>query len=325
MKLARRQFLQFAALTGGACVLPQLASALDYPTRPVHWLVGFPAGGSADVVARLMAEWLSKRMSRQFIIENRPGAGSNIAMGAAVKAPPDGYTLVTVSISSAFNATLYEKSGFDLIRDIAPIAGIIRVPGVMVVHPSVRSNTVSEFVAYAKANPGKINVASGGNGSIQHIYLELFKMMADVDVVHVPYRGGAPALNDLLGGHVHVMFDTATTSMEHLRAGRLRPLAVTTATRIEALPDVPTISEIFPGFEASGWQGVGAPRNTPKEIIDKLNQEINAGLKDPGITALIADWASMPFALSPAEFGRHVATETEKWGKVIRAANIRAG
>jgi tripartite-type tricarboxylate transporter receptor subunit TctC len=324
MRLIRRRLLQFAVLAAGASALPQLASALEYPTRPVRWIVGFPAGGSADVVARLMAQWLSERLNQQFIIENRPGAGSNIAMEAAVKAPADGHTLVKISISNAFNATLYEKPGFDLTRDIAPIAGTIRVPGVMVVHPSAPFKTVSDFIAYAKANPGKVNVASGGNGSIQHIYLELFKMMARVNIVHVPYRGGAPALTDLLGGHAQVMFDTATTSMEHVRAGKLRPLAVTTATRIGALPDIPTVSEFVPGFEASGWQGVGAPGNTPADIIDKLNKEINAGLNDPRIKARIADWASLPLALSPAEFGRHIAAETEKWGNVIRAANIKA-
>ncbi len=324
MKLIRRQFLHFAGLAAAAFAFPQLASALDYPTRPVRWIVGFPAGGSADVVARLMAQWLSERLNQQFIIENRPGAGSNIAMEVAVKAPPDGYTLVKVSISSAFNSTLYERPGFDLTRDIVPVAGIIRVPGVMIVHPTVPFKTVSEFVAYARANPGKVNVASGGNGSIQHMYLEMFKIRAGVNVIHVPYRGGAPALTDLLGGHAQVMFDTATTSMEYLRAGKLRPLAVTTATRLEALPDVPTMSEFVPGFEASGWQGVGAPRNTPTEIISKLNREINAGLNDPNIKARIAAWASMPLALSPAEFGKYIAVETEKWGKVIRAANIRA-
>ena len=281
MKLPRRQFLHLAA---GAAALPavsRIAWAQAYPTRPVRIIVGFAAGGAADIIARLIGQWLSERLGQPFVIENRPGAGSNIATEAVVRAPPDGYTLLLVGTANAINATLYDKLNFNFIRDIAPVAGIIRVPNVMVVNPSVPAKTVPEFIAYAKANPGKINMASGGIGTAAHVSGELFKMMAGVDMVHVPYRGAAPALTDLLGGQVQVMFASMPSSIEHIRAGKLRALAVTTATRSEALPDIPTVGEFVPGYEASAWYGVGAPKDTPAEIVDKLNKEINAASPIP--------------------------------------------
>ena len=286
-------------------------------------IVGFAAGGAPDILARLMGQWLSERLGQPFVIENRPGAGSNIATEAVVRAPPDGYTLLLVSPANAINATLYDKLNFNFIRDIAPVAGIIREPHVMVVNPSVPAKTVPEFIAYAKANPGKLNMASAGNGTAAHVAGELFKMMTGVDMVHVPYRGAAPALTDLLGGQVQVMFAAMPASIEYIRAGKLRALAVTTATRSEALPDIPTVGEFVPGYEASAWFGVGAPKNTPAEIIDKLNKEINAALADPKIKARLADLGGTVLPGSPADFGKLIADETEKWGKVIRAANIK--
>ena len=289
MKLPRRKFLHLAA---GAAALPavsRVAWAQAYPTRPVRIIVGLPPGGATDIVARLIGQWLSERLGQPFVIENRPGAGTNIGTEAVVRAPPDGYTLLLVGRRNAINATLYDKLNFNFIRDIAPVAGIIRVPLVMVVNPSVPAKTVPEFIAYAKANPGKINMASAGIGTPGHVAGELFKMMAGVDMVHVPYRGAAPALTDLLGGQVQVMFGTTVSSIEHIRAGKLRALAVTTATRSEALPDIPTVGEFVPGYEASAVFGIGAPRNTPAEIVDKLNKEINAALADPKIKARLAD------------------------------------
>ena len=322
MKLPRRRFLQLAA---GAAALPaHVARAQTYPTRPVRIIVGFPAGGGVDTVARLMGQWLSERLGQQFIVENRPGAGSNIAAEAVVRASPDGHTLLQLNVTNAINATLYEKLNFDIVRDIAPVAGIIRVPLVMVVHPAVPAQTVSAFIAYAKANPGKINMASAGNGTPQHVAGELFKMMAGVDMIHVPYRGDAPALTDLIGGQVQVMFDTTPASIGHIRAGQIRPLAVTTAIRSEALPEIPTVAEFVPGYEASSWYGVGAPKNTPAQVVDKLNKEINAGLYDPKMKARLADFDGLALTGSPADFGRLIADETEKLGKVIRAANIKA-
>jgi tripartite-type tricarboxylate transporter receptor subunit TctC len=289
----------------------------------VRWIVGYPPAGATDIAARLMGQWLSDRLGQPFVIENRPGASGNIGTEAVVNAPPDGYTLLLVNAGNAINATLYEKLKYNLIRDIAPVAGIIRVPLVMQVNPSVPVKTVPEFIAYAKANPGKLNMASAGNGTPQHVSGELFKMMAGVNMTHVPYRGSAPALTDLLGGQVQVVFDTTLASIEYIRAGRLRPLAVTTATRLEALPEIPTVSDFLPGYEASGWYGVGAPKDTPTEIVDKLNKEINAALANPKIKAQLADLGGIVLALSPAEFGKLIADETEKWGKVIRAANIK--
>ena len=323
MKLPRRNFLHLAA---GAAALPavsHIAWAQEYPTKPVRIIVGFAPGGGADIAARLIGQWLSERLGQSFVIENRPGAGSNIATEAVVRAPSDGYTLLLVSAPAAINATLYEKLSFNFIRDIAPVASISHVPHVMVVHPSFPAKTVPEFIAYAKANAGKINMASAGNGSTPHVAGELFKMMAGVNLIHVPYRSAGPALTDLLGGQVQVMFDNMASSIEHIRAGKLRPLAVTTTMRSETLPDVPTVSEFVPGYEVSNWFGVGAPKATPAEILDRLNKEINSGLADPKIKGRLAGLGATTLEGSPADFGKLVADETEKWGKVIRAANIK--
>jgi tripartite-type tricarboxylate transporter receptor subunit TctC len=324
MKLHLRQFLQLAGAAAVAPALPRIARAQTYPTRPVRLVVGFPPGGSTDTIARIIGQWLSERLGQPFIIENRPGAGSNIATEAVVRAPPDGYTLLLVFSANAINATLYDKLNFNFIRDIAPVAPIVRFSNVMVVNPSVPAKTVPEFIAYAKANPGKLNMASGGNGTPAHVAVELFKMMTGVDIVHVPYRGAAPALTDLLGGQVQLMFPTVSGSIEYVRAGKLRALAVTTASRWEELPDLPTMGEFVPGYEASSWYGMGAPKNTPAEIIDKLNAEINAGLADPKMKARLADLGGTALVGSPAEFGKLIAEETEKWGKVIRVAHIKA-
>ena len=324
MKHPRRNFLHLAA---GAVALPavaRLAWAQTYPSRPVRLVVGAPPGGGTDIIARLMGQWLSERLGQQFVIDNRPGAGTNIATEAVVKAPPDGYTLLLIAPTSAINATLYDKLNFNFVRDIAPVAGIIRVPLVMLVNPSVPAKTVPEFTAYAKANPGKTNMASAGNGTSGHVAGELFKMMAGVDMVHVPYRGAGPALTDLLGGQVQVMFVDIVSSVEHIRAGKLHPLAVTTAMRSEALPQIATVGDFVPGYEASFWTGLGVPRNTPAEIIDKLNKETNAGLDDPKIKARLADLGGTALAGSPSDFGRLIAAETEKWAKVIRATGIKA-
>jgi tripartite-type tricarboxylate transporter receptor subunit TctC len=323
MKLPRRNFLHLAA---GAAALPavsRIAQAQTYPTRLVRLIAPFAAGGTSDTVARLMGQWLSERLGQPFVIEDRPGAGSNIGTEAVVRASPDGYTLLMAGGYNAINATLYDKLNFNFIRDITAVAGIVRVPSVMVVHPSVPATTVPEFIAYAKSKPGKITMASAGKGAPSHLAGELFKMMAGIDMVHVPYRGGGPALTDLIAGQVQVMFATTVESIEYIRAGRLRALAVTTATRSEALRDIPTVAEFLPGYEASGWFGIGAPKNTPSEIIDKLNKEINAGLADPKIKARLADLGGVVLALSPADFGKLIADETEKWGKVIRSANIK--
>jgi tripartite-type tricarboxylate transporter receptor subunit TctC len=323
MKLPRRNFLHLAA---GAAALPAVscfAWAQAYPSRPVRVVVPFAAGGPGDILARLIGQWLSERFGQPFVIENRPGGGSNIGTEAVVRAPGDGYSLLLASGANAINAALYEKLNFNFIRDIAPVASIIRTPLVMVVNPSVPAKTVPEFIAYAKANPGKINMASGGTGTGTHIAGELFKMMAGVDMVHVPYRGGGPALTDLLGGQMQVYFPTTVTSIEYIRAGRLRALAVTTATRSDALPDLPTVSEFVPGYEASFCTGIGAPRNTPAEIIDKLNMEINAGLADPKLKARLTDLGGTVLALSPAEFGKLIADETDKWAKVVKFAGIK--
>src|SRR5262245_9990756 len=319
MKLPRRNFLHLAA---GAAALPavsRIARAQAYPTRPVRIIVGFPAGGGSDIIARLMGLYLSERLGQPFIIENRPGAGSNIATEAVVRAPPDGYTLLLVTAPNAINATLYDKLNFNFIRDIAPVASVTRGPFVMLVNPSFSAKTVPEFIAHAKANPGMINFASGGTGFASHLAGELFKVMTGVNMVYVPYRGQAPAMTDLLGGQVQVMFDPVVSSIAHIRAGKLRPLAVTTATRMELLPDVPTVGELVPGYEASVWFGIGAPKNTPTEIADRLNKDINAGLADPTIKARLADLGGTALAGSPADFGTLIADETEKWAKVIRA------
>jgi tripartite-type tricarboxylate transporter receptor subunit TctC len=324
MKLPRRQFLHLAASAAALPAVSRIARAQAYPSRPVRIVVGFPAGGTTDVMARLMGQWLSERLGQQFVIENRPGAAGNIAAEAVVKAPPDGYTLLQVGIPNAINATLYTNLSFNFIRDIAPVSGIMRVSYVIVVHPSVPATTVPEFIAYAKANPGKINMASAGSGTPQHIYGELFKMMAGVDLVHVPYRGGAPAITDLLGGQVQVIFSPVPESIEHIRAGKLRPLAVMTGTRLDVLPNIPTVGDFLPGYEASGWQGVGAPKNTPAETIEKLNKEISVGLTDPKINARIADLGGLVLTGSPAAFGKLISDYTEKLAKVIKFAGIKA-
>jgi tripartite-type tricarboxylate transporter receptor subunit TctC len=323
VKLSRRTFLHLAA---GAAALPavsRIAWAQTYPSRPVRIVVGFPPGGGTDITARLIGQWLSERLGQPFIIENRPGAGSNIATEAVVRAPADGYTLLLVSTPNAVNATLYEKLNFNFIRDLAPVAGIMVVPVVMVVHPSFPVTTVPEFIAYAKANPGKINIASGTIGGPGHVTAELFKMMTGTDLPLVPYRGGGPALTDLLAGQVQVSFLTMPASIEHIRTGKLRALAVTAATRSDALPDIPTVGEFVPGYESTTWYGVGVPKNTPAEVVEKLNKEINAGLADPKIKARFADLGGTPLVGSPADFGKLIADETEKWGKVTRAANIQ--
>ena len=324
MKLARRRFLHLAA---GAAALPaasRIARAQTYPTRPVRIIVGFAAGGAFDIVARLMGQWLSDRLAQPFIVENRPGAGTNIATEAVVRAPADGYTLLLGGAVNTVNATLYENLKFDFMRDIAPIAGIIRFPNLMEVNPSFPAKTVPEFISYAKANPGKVTFASTGIGTTQHLSGELFKMMTDINMVHVAYRGAPPALTDLISGQVQVMFGPLPASIELIRAGKLRPLAVTTTTRSEALPNIPTVGEFVPGYEASGWNGVGAPKKTPVEIVDKLNKEINAGLADPNIKARLADLGGTPLAGSPADFGKLVADETEKWAKVVKFSGARA-
>jgi tripartite-type tricarboxylate transporter receptor subunit TctC len=324
MKPPRRRFLHLAAGAAALPVVSRMAWAQAYPTRPVRIVVGFAAGGPADITARLIAQWLSERLSQQFVVENRVGAGGNIAAEAVVRSPPDGSTLLHVTTSNAVNATLYDKLTFDVSRDIAPIASFNRTPAVMEVNPSFPAKTVPEFIAYAKANPGKINVASGGVGSASHLYAELFKMMTRVDFVQVHYRGSGPALVDLIAGQVQAMFDPIISSIGYIRAGSLRPLAVTTATRLDVLPDIPTVADFVPGFEASGWQGIVAPRNTPIEIIGKLNLEVNAALIDPKFRARLADLGAIVLAGSPADFGKHIADEIEKWGKVIRAANLKA-
>jgi tripartite-type tricarboxylate transporter receptor subunit TctC len=323
MKLPRRQFLHLAA---GAAALPavsHIAKAQTYPTRPVRIIVGFAAGGGIDIIARLIGQSLSERLGQEFVIDNRPGAGGNIGTEAVVRAAPDGYTLLLAFSSNAINATLYEKLNFSFIRDIAPVAGVIRVPNVMLVNPSVPAKTVPEFIAYAKANPGKISMASGGIGTPGHVSGELFKMMAGVDMVLVPYRSGGPALTDLIAGQVQVMFPNTGASLEYVKAGKLRALAVTTATRSEALPDLPTVAEFVPGYEASSWFGVGTPKATPAEIVEKLNKEINAGLADPRLKARLADLGGIALAGSPADFGKLIAEETEKWAKVIKFAGIK--
>jgi tripartite-type tricarboxylate transporter receptor subunit TctC len=323
MRLFRRQFLHLAA---GAAALPAVlltAWAQAYPSRPVRVIVGAPPGGGHDIVARLIGEWLSERLGQPFVIDNRPGGGENIATEAVVRSSPDGYTILLVTGTNAINTTLYERLNFNFIRDIAPVAAIARMPELMVTNFSEPAKTVSEFIAYAKANPSKLNIASGGIGTPSHMAGELFKTMTGINMVHVPYRGVAPALTDLIGGQVQVMFSASTSSIGHIKAGRLRALAVSTATRSDALRDIPTVGEFLPGYEASIWYGVGVPTGTPAEIIGKLNKEINAGLAEPKIKARLADLGGDVLALSPADFGKLIADETEKWGKVIRAANIK--
>jgi tripartite-type tricarboxylate transporter receptor subunit TctC len=324
MKLPRRKFLRLAVSAAALPAVSRTARAQTYPAQPVRIIVGFGPGGVSDILARLIGQWLSERFGRPFVVENRPGAGTNVATEAVARAPADGYTLLWLTSSNAINATLYEKLNFDFIRDIAPVASIVLVPSVMEVNSEFPAKTVPEFIAYAKANPGKINMGAAGPGSSTHIFGELFKMMAGVDLVPVQYRSSGPALTDLMAGQVQVMFDPLGSSIEYIRAGRLRALAVTTASRAEALPNVPTVGEFVPGYEASLWQGIGAPKSTPAEIVDRLNREINAALADPKIKARLADLGSTPLAQSPGDFAKLIASDTEKWGKVIRAANIKA-
>jgi tripartite-type tricarboxylate transporter receptor subunit TctC len=321
MKLLRRQFLHLAAGIVALPTISQIARADTYPSRPVHIIVGFPAGTSSDITARLIGQWLSERLGQQFIVEDRPGAGTNIAADSVVHASPDGYSLLWVTQTNAINATIYTTLNFNFIRDIQPVASIIRVPAVMMVHPSLPTKTVLEFIAYAKANPGKINMSSPGIGSVNHVAGELFKMMTGVDMVHVPYRGSQ--FPDLLSGQVQVTFNPLPSSLEFIRAGKLRALAVTTAKRQEVLPDIPTVGEFVPGYEATAWFGIGVPKNTPAEIVDKLNREIDAGLTDPKFKAQLADLGGETFAGSPSDFSTFIAAETEKWAKVVKFAGIK--
>jgi len=324
MSVARRGFLQLATGVVAWPALMGVAVAQAYPSRPVRLIVGAPAGGGNDIVARLIGQWLSERLGQQFVIDNRPGAGTNIGTETVVRSPPDGYTLLLVPSSAAVNATLYEKLSFNFIRDIAPVAGLIGVPNVMYVHPSFPANTVPEFIAHAKANPGKVNMASGGHGSSSHMAGELFKMMAAVNLTHVPYRGNAPAFSDLLGGQVHVNFATTPGTIDYAKTGRLRALAVTTTSPLEALPGVPPMAQFVPGYEASQWYGIGAPRGTPPDIIQLLNKEIVAGFADATMKSRLANVGGIATPMSAAEFGKLIAEETEKWGKVVKFAGIKA-
>ena len=324
MTIPRRRFLRLAASASVLPAVSRIARAQTYPSRPVRIVVAFAAGGSPDIIARLIGQWLSERLGQQFVVENRAGAGGNIGTEAAIRAPADGYTLLLVGAPQVINTTLYDKLNFDFIRDIRPVASMIRMPLVMQVNPSIPAKTILEFITYAKANPGVLNMASTGNGSSPHAAGELFKMMTGINMVHVPYRGGGPALTDLLGGQVQVMFVGSVGSIEYARSGKLRPLAVTTATRWEGLPDIPTVGDFVPGYEASAWYGIGAPRNTSAEIADTLNKEINAGLADPKLKARLAELGGTVLPGSPADFGKLIADETEKWGRVIKFAGIKA-
>ena len=324
MKFPRRKFLNLAAVAAALPAVSRLARAQAYPSRPVRWIVPYPPGGPTDAVARLLGQRLSERLGQPFIIENWPGAAGNIGTEVVVRSPPDGYMLLLVVGANAINTTLFEKLNFNFIRDIAPVAGIIRAPLVMEVNSSFPAKSVPEFIAYAKASPGKINMASSGIGTPQHVSGELFKMMVGIDMNHVPYRGSAPAIAGLLGGQVQVMFDTTPASIEHIRAGKLRALAVTTTTRSEALPDIPTVNDFVRGYEASGWFGLGVPKNTPTEIVEKLNKEINSALVDSKIKAQFANLGGTVLPGSPGDFGKLIAEETEKWAKVIKFANIKA-
>src|SRR5499426_4819702 len=323
LKFPRRQFLHLAAGTIASQAFPLVTRAQGYPSRPARIVVGFPAGGATDILARLTAQWLSERLGQQFIVENRAGAGGNIGTEAVVKAPPDGYTLLQIATPNGLNAALYPNLSFNFVRDIAPIIGIMRTSYAIVVHPSFPATTVPEFIAYAKANPGKITMGSGGVGTSIHVSGELFKLMTGVDMLHVPYRGGALALNGLIGGQLQVMFDTMPESIGFIRAGTLRPLAVTTAERASVLPDVPTVGDFVPGYEASAWYGIGAPRNTPAEIVDTLNREINAGLADPKIKARLVELGGTLSAGSPAAFGKFIADDAAKWAKVVEFAGVK--
>jgi len=320
----RRQFLHLAGGVVALSAIPRVASAQAYPSRPVRLLVGFAPGGGTDVMARLVQPGLSERLGQQIVVENRPGAGTNIATEAVINATPDGYTLLAASLANAGNATLYDNLKFNFLRDVVPVAGIALDPFVLQVTPSLPVKTIPELIAYAKAHPGKVNYGSGGVGSGNQLTAEMLKMMAGIDLVHVPYRGAGPAMVDLMGGQVQVMFNTMSASLQHVRAGKIRAIGVATKIRQQALPDVPTVAEFVPGYEASFWTGIAAPKGTPAEIVDKLNRAVNAALKDPNVTARLAEWGATALTGSPADFGKFIADETEKWGKVIRAANIKA-
>ena len=323
MKLPRRRFLCLAAAAAGITPAAPGARAQTYPARPLRWVVGFPPGGGADTIVRVVAPWLSERLGQSIIIENKPGATTNISVQAVANSPPDGYTLLFVAASAAVNASLFDALPFNLVRDIAPVSGLVDFPLVMVANPSLPANTVAEFIAYAKANPGKITMASFGTGSTSHVAGELFKAMAGVNLVHVPYRGGAPMLTDLVGGQVQVAFDVMTTSLPHIRTGALRALGIAGKHRFDGLPQLPTIGETIVGYEANSWAGVGVPRGTPTEIIERLNREINAGLADPAVKARLAQVSATPLFFTPAEFGAYIAAEIEKWSKVVKLAGIK--
>jgi tripartite-type tricarboxylate transporter receptor subunit TctC len=324
MNLRRRQFLHLAASAAAVLAAPRFAQAQNYPARPVRLIVGFTPGGAADISARLIGQWLSERLGQQFVIENRPGAGTNIATEAVVRAAPDGYTLLLVSVANTVNATLYDRLAFNFIQDVAPVAGLIRGPLVMELNPAVAARTVPEFIAYARANPGKVNAASAGNGTPSHMALEMFRMSTGLDIVHVPYRGAAPALTDLIAGQVELFFDNLPTSLEYIRAGKVRPLAVTTAQRATLLPELPALGEFVPGYEVSSWFGIGAPKGTPTDIVALLNREIDAGLADRKLAARIAEMASVPLPMTPAAFGDLVAAETAKWAAVVKFSGAKA-
>jgi tripartite-type tricarboxylate transporter receptor subunit TctC len=323
MQISRRKFLHLAAGTGALPVLSRTARAQAYPSRPVHIIVPYAAAGPNDIVARVVCQWLSENLGQPFVIENRPGAGSNIGTEMVVHAPPDGYTVLVVSVSHAINATLYEKLSFNFVRDIAPVASIMRVPNVMVVNPSFPARSVREFIDYGKANPGKLNFASSGIGASNHMGGELFKFMTSLDMMHVPYRSSGPALTDLISGQVQVMFDSIASAVEHIRSGRLRPLGVTTTTKADALPEVPVIADTVPGYEVSNWFGFGMPRNTPADVVMTFNKAVNEAIADPKLKARLAELGGILMPASPADFGKLIAEETEKWGKVIRSANIK--
>jgi tripartite-type tricarboxylate transporter receptor subunit TctC len=324
MRLQRRQFLHLAAGAATLAASTRRVCAQSYPSRPLRLIVGYPAGGPTDIAARIIGQWLSEHLGQQVIIDNRPGASGNIATEAALRAPADGYTLLLLTVANAINATIYEKQlSFDLVRDLTPVAGVVEVPEVLDLNPSVPATTVPEFIAYAKANPGRINMASAGTGTSVHVAGELFKMMAGVDMIHVPYRGSAPAVTDLVGGQVQVMFDVMSSSVEYIRAGKLHALAVTTKTRSPALPDLPTVAQFLPGYESSYWTGIVLPARAPGDIVEKLNREINAGLADPKVKAQFANLGATPLSGSPAAFGDFIGAETVKWAKVVRMANVR--
>jgi tripartite-type tricarboxylate transporter receptor subunit TctC len=323
MNLRRRRFLHLAAAAAACSGVSRLARAQAYPSQPLRWVIGFPPGGGADTVSRIMARWLSERLGQPVVIENKPGASTNISIQAVVNSPPDGYTLLFIAASAAVNVSLFDNLPYHLLRDIAPVSGLIDFPFVMIVHPSVPAKTVAEFIAYAKANPGRISMASFGAGSTSHVAGELFKTMTGVNLVHVPYRGSAPALTDMISGQVQVMFDVMTSSLPHIRSGALRALAMAGKNRFEALPDLPTVGDTVPGYAANSWCGVGVPKGTPTEIIEKLNREINAGLASPAVIAQLAKVATTPIIFTPAEFGTYMAAEVEKWGKVVKAAGVK--